>query len=506
MASSDAYRQLAAHWQQTNLVGSIAGGLGWDQEVMMPEDGAGHRAKQLAYLAGLMHEQTVDPRVGDWLGECEADKDLLGEPTSDVAVNVREIRRAYDLATKLPADLVKKLSETSSISQGVWAKAREVDDFEMFRPHLEKIVTLLREKAACYGWAADGEVWDALAQEYEPGSSAKQVEQVFTPLHERLVELLGKIKASKHVPDKRLNQADVSKAEQLAFVKRVSAAMGFDYNAGRLDQSAHPFCSGFGLGDVRLTTKFHDNMIGDALGSTMHEAGHGMYEQNLRKDAWGLPAAHAVSMGIHESQSRLWENLVGRSKAFWLWCMPILKEHTGKCFADLSAYDCYEGINHVQPGLIRVEADEVTYSLHIMIRFEIERVLIAGDMEVADLPEVWNQKYRDYLGVEVPNQKLGCMQDIHWSFGAVGYFPSYALGNMYAAQFFEAATNELNGLHDAIACGEFALLKDWLHEKIYKLGMTYTAGQLCEHVTGKPLSADALLGQLETKFGEVYQF
>ncbi|WP_432797168.1 carboxypeptidase M32 [Poriferisphaera sp. WC338] len=507
MNQRNAYQQLTSHWVDLSVLASTASVLSWDQEVMMPKMAASHRAKQLAQLSGMVHGRMTDERVGDWLAACEVDDGLMGDPLSEFAVNVRELRHKYDLATKLPAELVTELTEVASMAQGVWAKARQEQNFNMFKDDLERVLNLLREKAKCFGWdEKNGEAWDALAEEYEPGCRAKDVERVFEPLRDQLVRLLGKIKASGYHPDGKLNKLEIREDKQYAFVKEVVDTLGFNFEGGRLDRSAHPFCSGGGPRDARMTTRFHKDMIGDALGSTMHEAGHGMYDQGMREDMWGLPMGDYVSLGIHESQSRMWENLVGRSKAFWQWCLPVLKKHIGEAVSSIHELDCYESVNRVEASLIRVEADEVTYNLHIMIRFELERAMVSGALDVADLPDAWNEKYRDYLGVNVPHDGVGCLQDVHWSCGAMGYFPTYTLGNLYASQFFEAAEREVGDLGAKFAAGEFDMLLNWLREKIHRQGMRYRAADLCEVVTGERLSAEPLMRHLESKFGEVYHF
>ncbi|MEM9109763.1 MAG: carboxypeptidase M32, partial [Planctomycetota bacterium] len=427
-----AYEQLLSHTKEASLLGSTASILGWDQETLMPVQGLAHRTRQLAQLAKLTHQMRTDPRIGEWLDACEAEAELAGDPISETAVNLRELRRAYDKATKLPEALVVEMSETTSQAKHAWAEARKDDDYGKFKPWLAKVIELNQQKAACFGWdKANGEPWDALADNFEAGMTAASVTEAFTPLRERLVALLGDILGSTTGPSNAFNELKLPLEQQKAFVKGVSAAIGFDYDRGRLDESVHPFCSGSHCNDVRMTTRFHEDNVNDALGSTMHESGHGIYEQGLPEAHIGTPMGLAVGLSIHESQSRMWENQVGRSRAFWAWCYPKLAEFFGDATASLSEEQVYGGANFVSPGLIRVEADEATYNLHIMIRFEIERMLMKGDLGVDDLPEVWNAKYKEYLQAEVPDDRRGCLQDIHWSMGAIGYFPTYTMGNLY---------------------------------------------------------------------------
>lgn len=500
-----AYDELTDHLKQASLLGSSASILGWDQETLMPPQGLTHRTKQLAQLAKLTHQMKTDPRIGDWLSECEADVDLVGDPLSESAVNLREFRRDYDKATKLPEALVVEMSETTSQAKHAWAEARQANKYEDFKPWLAKVVELNQQKAECFGWdQATGEPWDALADSFEAGMTAASVAAVFTPLRERLVPLLEDILGSSTGPSNTFNELKLPIEEQKKFVKAVSAAVGFDYERGRLDESTHPFCSGSHCNDVRMTTRFHENNVNDALGSTLHESGHGIYEQGLLEEHIGTPMGNAVGLSIHESQSRMWENQVGRSRAFWTWCYPKLTEYFGGAADSLSEEQIYGGANIVNPGLIRVEADEATYNLHIMIRFEIERLLMKGDLGIDDLPEIWNAKYKEYLQVDVPDDRRGCMQDIHWSMGAIGYFPTYTMGNLYCAQFFESARTELGDLDAMFSQGDFTPLRHWLNEKIHAHGQRYRSVDLVEHVTGKPLSADPLMRHLEGKLRPLY--
>ena len=499
------YDQLLEHVKQANLLGSTGSILGWDQETLMPPKGLAHRTRQLAQIAKLTHQMKTDPKIGDWLDECEDDEALTGDPISASAVNIREWRRDYDKATKLPEELVVEMSETTSQAKHAWAEARQANKYEDFKPWLAKVVELNQRKAECFGWDREnGEPWDALADSFEAGMTAASVAEVFTPLRERLVDLLGDILGSKTGPTNTFNELKLPVDQQKAFVKAISAEVGFDYDRGRLDESTHPFCSGSHCNDVRMTTRFHEDNVNDALGSTLHESGHGIYEQGLPEEHIGTPMGLAVGLSIHESQSRMWENQVGRSKAFWAWCYPKLAEFFGDATAELTQEQIYGGANIVNPGLIRVEADEATYNLHIMIRFEIERLLMKGELGVDDLPEVWNAKYKEYLQVDVPDDRRGCMQDIHWSMGAIGYFPTYTMGNLYCAQFFEAAREELGDLNAMFAAGDFAPLRRWLNENIHAHGKRYRSADLVEHVTGKPLSADPLMRHLEGKLRPLY--
>ncbi|MCH2142335.1 MAG: carboxypeptidase M32 [Phycisphaerales bacterium] len=477
--------------------------LHWDQETYMPPEGIEPRGAQIALVARLAHEHFTSDQIGELIAACEGNSELMDDPVSETSVNVRRIRRQYDRATKLPPELVSEEAELASKAQHHWAEARQSQDFSKFQPWLEKVVSVLQRKAECYGWAEGGEPWDALAEDYEPGCTAAWVDSVFTPLRTRLQSLLDRIMGATP-PSNAFNEVRLPVEAQERFVRFVAESIGFDFQRGRIDVSTHPFCSGFSPRDVRLTTRFHEDNVNDALGSTMHECGHGIYEQGLRIDQPGLPMGNSVSLGIHESQSRLWENQVGRSRQFWAWCQPKLTDFFGDAVKGLDLETVYAGANIVRPDFIRVEADEATYNMHIMIRFEIERALMKGELAVADVPAAWNEKYREYLGLEVPNDSVGCMQDIHWSMCSMGYFPTYTLGNLYSAQFFDAARKAMPGLEDGFASGTFAPLREWLNEHIHQHGQRYLAADLCEVVTGAPLTADHLMTYLEEKYGEIY--
>ena len=498
------YERLLSLARNAGLIGGSASMLGWDQEVLMPEGGIAYRGEQLALLAKLHHEMSTSEAFADALAECESDSELTADPTSAAAVNIREFRWGLDRQTKLPAELVEEEAKLSSEGMHAWKHARANDDFSEFAPSLRKIVGMLQRKAECYGWAEGGEPWDALAEDYEKGCTATWVESIFTPLRQRLQGLLDEIMGASQSPSNAFNEIELPVEQQKAFVKAVAAQLGFDFNRGRLDESTHPFCSGSHCNDIRMTTRFHVANINDALGSTMHETGHGLYEQGLLPEYIGSPMGSAVSLGIHESLSRMWENQVGRSESFWRWCHPLLKKHFGDNVSALSFDDVYGGANIVKPDFIRVEADESTYNMHIMIRFELERAIMSGDLAVDDIPEAWNAKYREYLGIEVPNNSKGCLQDIHWSMTSMGYFPTYTLGNLYCAQFFEKAVADHPGMHDEFAQGEFGTLLGWLRTNIHEHGQRYRAADLCEVVTGKPLSADPLLRHLERKLKPLY--
>ncbi|MEM6330449.1 MAG: carboxypeptidase M32 [Planctomycetota bacterium] len=501
--TADAFRSLVDHARETALLKSTMGLLQWDEETYLPPAGGPYRAEQLAYLAGLVHRRETDPQVGDWLAAA-ADTPEAADPHSATGAVVHGMQRDYAKRTKLPQALVEELTRTSSLGQQAWKEARREDNFATFLPMLEKTIDLKRQEAAAYGY--DASPYDALLDDYEPGETAANVARVLGGLREQLTPLVEKIAASGRRPGLKLAGRHYPRAAQEAFGKRAAAAIGFDFDAGRLDVTAHPFCGGAGPRDIRLTTRYDEDDFAGGLFSILHEAGHGMYEQGLEAESFGLPTGEAVSLGIHESQSRMWENLVGRSRAFWRHFLPPLVEAFPEALAGADAEAFYFAINESRPSLIRTESDEATYNLHIAIRFELEQALLAGDLPVADLPAAWDEKYDRYLGIRPPSAADGVLQDVHWGAGLVGYFPTYALGNLYASQFFAQATHELSDLDEQFARGEFQTLHAWLRKNIHQHGRAYSAPQLVQRVTGEPLSHGPLIAHLTAKYGELYGF
>ena len=469
----------------------------------MPTGGNEHRANQLSLLAGVAHEWSTLPKIGELLDQL-GDSELTDAADSDTAVNIREIRRTYDRSRKLPQRLVEEISRVTALAQHHWAEARSNSDFRAFAPWLEQIITLKREEAAAVGFAEGGEPYDALLDEYEPGASSADVAAVFDALRQEVVPLLDAIKGARNVPNRALLSQHFPAAQQAMLGREAAAAIGFDFRKGRLDVTTHPFCSGFGPGDCRLTTRYDESFFSSAFFGTLHESGHGMYEQGLREDAFGTPLGCSVSLGIHESQSRMWENLVGRSRAFWQHFYPRAQQLFPDALSSSSLDDFHFAINAVSPSFIRVEADEVTYNLHIMLRFDLERDLISGKLKPNDVPEAWNSRFTSDFGITPANDTEGCLQDIHWSAGLLGYFPTYALGNMYASQFYAAAEAELGDLQQMFAKGEFMPLLDWLREHIHYHGQRFTASRLVEVVTGMSLSNKPLMQQLNARFRPLY--
>jgi carboxypeptidase Taq len=497
------YQQLLTLVRKSALLGSCGSVLSWDRETYMPTGGNEHRANQLSLLAGVAHEWSTLPKIGELLDQL-GDSELTDAADSDTAVNIREIRRTYDRSRKLPQRLVEEISRVTALAQHHWAEARSNSDFRAFAPWLEQIITLKREEAAAVGFAEGGEPYDALLDEYEPGASSADVAAVFDALRQEVVPLLDAIKGARNVPSRALLSQHFPAAQQAMLGREAAAAIGFDFRKGRLDVTTHPFCSGFGPGDCRLTTRYDESFFSSAFFGTLHESGHGMYEQGLREDAFGTPLGSSVSLGIHESQSRMWENLVGRSRAFWQHFYPRAQQLFPDALSSSSLDDFYFAINAVSPSFIRVEADEVTYNLHIMLRFDLERDLISGKLKPNDVPEAWNSRFTSDFGITPANDTEGCLQDIHWSAGLLGYFPTYALGNMYASQFYAAAEAELGDLQQMFAKGEFMPLLDWLREHIHYHGQRFTASRLVEVVTGMSLSNKPLMQQLNARFRPLY--
>lgn len=496
-----AYNELILELREIAMLSSVASVLHWDERTQLPPKGTGHRAQQSTVLAKMIHERFTAPRIGDWLAEIEQ-SNLVRDPDSDPAVNVRETRRSYQRAVKLPTTLVAELTHTAVLAQQVWGEARKNSDYAAFEPWLAKTLVLKRQEAQCIGFEA--EPYDALLDEFEPGETARGIEQTFAALRGPLVELIGKIAASgRRGPVEILNRHFAASAQE-KLAREAAAAIGFDFSAGRLDVSLHPFCTDLGPGDTRMTTRYDPQHFGDSLFGVLHESGHALYSQGLDPRHFGTPRGEAVSLGIHESQSRLWENFVGRSKSFWTWFLPSARQTFPTVLGDVSEADWLFAINDIRPSLIRVEADEATYNLHILLRFELERALLEDRLSAHDLPAAWSEKMRHYLGLEPPNDAQGCLQDIHWSGGAIGYFPTYTLGNLYAAQFFEKANADLGDLNEHFVRGDFRPLLEWLRENIHRHGKRFTGPQLAQRVTGKPLSAEPLLRHLRAKAQRFY--
>jgi len=475
--------------------------LSWDQETYMPPAGGEARAQQLATLGRIGHELLTDDETGTLLEAAGAEVSGL-DPDSDEARIVRVTRRDRDKAVRVPASLVAELARVTALAQQAWARARDQDDFASFRPHLEKVLELTLQKAEALGY--EESAYDALLDEYEPDMKASEVSAVFAHLRGELVPLVEAI-AERPAPDDTCLRRNFSAAAQWAFGEAVIADFGFDFKCGRQDRSAHPFSTNFATTDVRITTRVDERFLPSGLFGTLHEAGHAMYEQGVDGGLDRTGLAGGTSLGIHESQSRLWENLVGRSEPFWAHYYPRLQAQFPDQLGDVDRAAFYRAVNRVSPSLIRVEADEITYNLHVMIRFELELDLVAGTLEVTDLPAAWNAKYEESLGLTPPTDADGVLQDIHWSFGLIGYFPTYTLGNLVSVQLFNQAAQDLGDLEGQIGRGEFAPMRAWLREHIHCHGRKFSARELLQRITGGGLDAEPWLEYARRKFGELYE-
>ncbi len=498
MTTRETLTQLRAQLAVTADLRQAQALLNWDQNVYLPPGAASARGQQLATLGRVVHERDTNPQVDGWLKTLEDAGADQGD-TADAAL-VRETRHDFEQATKLPGAFVEDFAKAKSASQTAWVGARAASDFSQFAPHLQKMVDLNLRQAELLGY--DAHPYDALHNLFERGSSTEKLRTVFSELRDAAVPLLRDL-SRKENSDAPLRQM-FPEAEQEAFATHVIRAFGYDFDYGRLDRTIHPFATSLSKYDVRITTRYDANFLSPALFGTLHEAGHAMYEQGISSDYDRSPLGTAVSLGIHESQSRLWENLVGRSEGFWAWAYPKLQETFPGQLGKVSREDFYAAINRVSPSLIRVEADEVTYNLHVMVRFELELALTEGTLKVSDLPEAWNAKYEAYLGVTPPDDAHGCLQDIHWSMGAFGYFPTYTLGNLISVQLFEAAKAAHPGLESEIEQGEFSNLLAWLRENIHQHGSRYEPAELLERATGKSLDAKPYIRYLKEKFGTLY--
>jgi len=495
--SDTTYEAFLARVREIGQLASIESLLDWDSETYMPPNGLGVRAEQLALLASLGHQRRSDPRLGELLDQLEG---RVSDPVQ--LTNVREVRRLHDRAVKIPEDLVRRISRASTLAKAAWAKARAESNFPAFAPHLRELLELKRQVADCLGHGGDR--YDALLDEYEPGADSAQVAALFAALREPLSRFVRQLQAAPRQPDPSILRRRFPREAQERFARRLAAAIGFDFQSGRLDVSNHPFCSGTGSGDVRFTTRYREDFFNAAIFGVLHEAGHGLYEQGLDPQHAFTPMGQAVSLGIHESQSRLWENFVGRGRPFWDHFYGECQREFPEALGGVPLDSFHAAVNHVAPSMIRVEADEVTYNLHIVLRFELERALLAGQVAIEDVPSAWNQKMNELLGVTPRNDAEGCLQDIHWAMGIFGYFPTYALGNLYAAQFFEAANAAIPDLSDRLRRGDFQTLREWLRSNIHIHGQRYRPDELVARISGRPLSIEPFLRYLSDKFAPIY--
>jgi carboxypeptidase Taq len=474
--------------------------LGWDQQTMMPRSGAAARAHHLATMERVAHEQFTSPEIGALLDELRPYEDSL-DPESDEASLIRVTRRDYEKAVRVPAALAAEIAHAASVAQNAWIDARAESDFARFLPHLERNVELKRRYIECFEPA--GERYDVLLDDYEPGTTTAEVRSVFDRLKQRQIPLIASVQASTNGADGWALAGPFPVERQRQLEQVILERFGYDPGSWRIDPSPHPFATTVSSSDIRITTRhFEDNLGG--LFASMHECGHGLYESGSPPELERTPLAGGVSLGVHESQSRLWENLVGRSLPFWRYAYPLLVEAFPEALQGVGLDQFHRAINLVRPSLIRVEADEVTYNLHVILRFELEQEIFEERLELRDLPDAWNARMHEYLGVEVPSDADGVLQDIHWSSGIFGYFPTYSLGNVMSVQIFEAAAAAMPDLEEQIEGGQFGALREWLRDRLHRFGRKFTPKETLERAAGAEIDPEPYLRYLERKTAAIY--
>lgn len=500
----DAFNDLHLVSREARVLGGISHLLDWDQETYMPAGASEIRAEQLKVIAGLIHQIKTGKKFSDSLSkliDIKTGKVLVRGLAANKTAALKEWRKEYIKAKALPKFFVEDYAQMSSQAILVWRSAKQNNSFKTFSPYLEKLINMARKKADYLGYK--DHPYDALIDEYEPETPSKEIEVVFTSLKKSIVALLKKIGKVKQIDDSPIH-GNFPHDKQIEFANRILHDMGYDKHHGRLDFSSHPFSSAPHPTDSRITTRFHPTSLMSCISVILHEAGHALYEMGLPPEHYGNPLGDFVSLGIHESQSRWWETRIGQSKPFWNHYLPILQKQFGGKLNKVDIDQFYRMINKVEPSLIRVEADEVTYSLHVILRFEMEKALIEGSLKVSDIPEMWNSKMKELLGLTPVDDREGCLQDIHWAMGAYGYFPTYSLGNLYASHFFEAFAKKHTDWEKRVARGDLLFIKEWLNENIHAHGKHYTSLELLKKVTGKPFSADAFTTYLNKKYGAIY--
>ena len=472
----------------------------WDQQAFMPPGGAESRGNVMATLRRLSHETFTSDQVGSLLDDLQSYGENLKSESDDARL-LKVTRRDFEKATKVPIEMVAEKAQLTTLGNQAWQEARTKSDFSIFEPHLEKLIDWVQRYADLF--KPYDHIYDPMLDDYEPGMKTAEVQTIFDGIRPKQVELIEAIAAKSQVDASFLHQ-HFEEAKQMSFGQTVFTQYGYDLDRGRQDKVTHPFQTTFGYGDNRITVRVDEKFFNSYLFAALHEAGHAMYEQGIPKELYRTPLYGGSSLAVHESQSRLWENLVGRSRPFWTHFLPKLQKVFPSQFGDIAVEDFYKGINKVEPSFIRVEADEATYNLHIMLRMEIEIALLEGSLNVKDLPEAWNTKFKEYLGITPPDDAQGVLQDVHWSFGYLGYFSTYALGNLISAQLWEKINEDIPDLEDKIAKGEFAILLSWLTEKIHVHGAKFEPQELIEQVTGSKIDGSPYLNYLHTKFGDIY--
>lgn len=495
-----ALEQARSIMQKVKDLGAVSAVLGWDQETYMPTAGIEARAEQIATIDTLSHETLTSStarKVADEVRGCM--DDLTGDERDVMKLFLRE----HDRAVKLPDSLVSETSRAQSLAQEAWKKAKTGKDFSIFAPHLERLIALKIQAAELYGYEENR--YDALVDLFEPGMKASIIRPVFERLRAGTVALVDRVLPLRGTVNDDILRKEYAREKQLEFGKSIVQKLGFDFERGRVDLSAHPFCTNFAPTDVRLTTRILEKDLRSCLFGLIHEAGHGMYEQGVDMKYFRTFAAEGTSMGIHESQSLFWENIIARTEEFWQWALPQLKAVFPDQLGNTTAREFYRAINGIKPSFIRIDSDETTYNLHIILRFEIEDAFINEKIRVADIPELWNEKMREYLGIVPANDAEGCLQDVHWSFGGYGYFPSYTLGKLYAAMLWKQMQQELPDIRSMIANGQFEPIREWLRVQIHQYGKTQTSEEIIRRITGRGLTEEDFLAYVSAKADDVYR-
>ena len=493
----DLYQQYQNITQKAADFNNAAAVLGWDQEVYMPSKGFPYRGRQLATLAAQAHELVTSETYGAILKELSSKNDLTEEQQHNVRLSFED----YEKNKKLSSAFVETFTQQTSNSYSAWIEARRKNDFSLYAPQLERMIALKKEQAELYGYSQHP--YDALLDDYEKDATVATLDPVFQKVKDHLPSLLQQIMQAQQVKDSFFYQ-NFSRQKQFDFSLTVLKQMGYDFDAGRQDYSEHPFSTSFAPTDVRVTTRVDENNLASLLWSSIHEGGHALYEQGLPEHQYGMPLGAAASLSVHESQSRLWENCVGRSLPFWKYFFPKLQEYFPEQLRRVSAEEFYSATNKVEPSLIRTEADEVTYHFHVMIRYEIEKALLSNEIKPGDLAGIWNEYYQKYLGVSSTDDKHGVLQDVHWSHGSFGYFPTYSLGSFYAAQFFEQAMADIANLESQITEGKFDTLLQWLRTHVHQYGRRYRSEELCKHITGRGLDFSSFMRYATKKYSGIY--
>ncbi|MGY4689953.1 carboxypeptidase M32 [Salibacterium sp. K-3] len=488
------------HMYKMNAYEQALGLMEWDARTKIPKKGAEDRAEAVGRISTELFQLTTSDATASFLETILEEKEDPYHP--GIRKAAEELKKQYDRSVRIPAEEYQEYSILTARAESVWEEAKEKNDFEMLRPYLEKLVNFSRRFAEYWGY--EGHPYDALLQDYEPGMTTEVLDDVFDRMKRRLKPLAAQVASSPSQPDTSFLFEPFAKQKQTAVSKQILQQMMYDFEAGRLDETTHPFALGLNPSDVRVTTKYDETDFRTALFGTIHEGGHALYEQNLPSDWKGTVLCDAASMGIHESQSLFWENFVGRSKPFWENNYDLLQKEAGETFNDVPLDDFYRAVNAAGPSLIRIEADELTYCLHIMLRYDIEKQLINGEIEVKDLPHIWNEKMNEYLGITPPDHSSGVLQDVHWSFGAFGYFPSYALGYIYAAQFHDALKRDIPGFETYCREGRLGPVQQWLTDNVHQHGKMKSPGELLKNATGESINPDHLLDYLETKYTHLY--